>query len=300
MAKKKIVESVASQAGISIAFEAIEADQSRNNRDMSAANVTLLAESIRTEGLLQPLVVVVTETGEDGLPTKVRLNSGFRRHAAIAMLRAESPTLAERFERIPVRVLDASPDNEKSDLDVKNLVENVLRDDLAPYELAEGIAKIVDAENLTVAQVSKRLGLSRSHVGNLLRAKRCLIPEIWNALKTVREGTKDGRGTTLTWCFQVAALPEDEQRTAWQEHIGASPAGDDTDGDATGAEGGEGEKAKKKKPSKKVIEEYVKALNTVPKEQRDDEWRGVAAALAWARGDRKTPPIKLTPKGDDE
>ncbi|HVE81617.1 MAG TPA: ParB/RepB/Spo0J family partition protein, partial [Myxococcales bacterium] len=108
-----------------------------------------LAESIKAQGMIQP--VLVRRDG-DGY----RLIAGERRWRA-----AQLAGLTE----IPALVREAS-DGEAFQL---ALVENLQRADLNPVEEAEGYRRLMDEFRLTQEQVSQRVGKDRSTVANALR-----------------------------------------------------------------------------------------------------------------------------------
>ena len=122
--------------------------QPRRRFDESALDA--LAESLRTSGLVQP--VVVRPLGDGGY----ELIAGERRWQA-----------AKRagIDRIPALVRDAA-DRERLEL---ALVENVVREDLNPMELAHAVAALVEDFGQTHAHVASTLGRSRPGISNLLR-----------------------------------------------------------------------------------------------------------------------------------
>ena len=108
-----------------------------------------LAESIRHQGILQPLVVRKVEDGYE-------LIIGERRFRA-----AQRASL----ERVPVIVKDVS--NAES-LEMA-LVENIQREELTPIEEALAYRQLMEEFHLTQEEVASRVGKSRPVVTNLLR-----------------------------------------------------------------------------------------------------------------------------------
>ncbi len=108
-----------------------------------------LVESVRTHGILQPLVV--RRVGNE-----YQLIAGERR------LRAAKQA---GLERVPVVVREAS---EREMLELA-LVENLQREDINPMEAAEAYRRLMSEFELTQEQVAERVGKSRSSVANLLR-----------------------------------------------------------------------------------------------------------------------------------
>jgi ParB family chromosome partitioning protein len=113
-----------------------------------------LAESVRTHGVLQPLVVSRRES-EGGVAT-YQLIAGERR------LRAAR---AAGLTRVPVVVRETTPQG----LLELALVENVQRADLNALEEAAAYRQLVEEFNLTQEEVARRAGKSRAAVANALR-----------------------------------------------------------------------------------------------------------------------------------
>ena len=108
-----------------------------------------LADSIRQQGVLQPLVVRKADSGYE-------LIVGERRFRA-----------AQRagLERVPVIVKEVS-DAESLEM---ALVENIQREELTPIEEALAYRQLMDEFQLTQEDVAKRVGKSRPVIANLLR-----------------------------------------------------------------------------------------------------------------------------------
>lgn len=110
-----------------------------------------LAASIRTHGVMQPLIVGAAD--EAGKHTLI---AGERRWRA--------STLAGLTD-VPVVVMDASP-QEMLELAI---VENVVRADLSPMEEAHAYRRLIEDFNLTQGEVAERVGKSRVAITNTLR-----------------------------------------------------------------------------------------------------------------------------------
>lgn len=121
--------------------------QPRKEFDETA--VKELAESIRSEGLLQPIVVRKVKGGYE-------LIAGERRLRAFKQL-------GQKF--IPVRVIEASDATSA----VLALLENLQRADLNPVDEAIGVASLMRDFNLTQEAVADRLGKPRASIANLVR-----------------------------------------------------------------------------------------------------------------------------------
>lgn len=123
-----------------------------------------LADSIRSEGLLQP--IVVRETGDGAF----ELIAGERRWRAFKLL---------NLKMIPARVVKATDASSAA----MTLIENLQRENLNPIEEAFGLGSLMRDFNLTQEAVSERVGKPRSSVANTLRLLS-LAPEIQGFVAT--------------------------------------------------------------------------------------------------------------------
>jgi len=117
----------------------------------------LLAESIRTHGIIQPIVVKPAD-----IPDRYVLIAGERRWRAAQLA---------GLDEVPVIVMDVSL---QAQLELA-LVENVIRSDLSPLEEAVAYRQLIDEFGLTQADVAERVGRSRVSVTNTLRL--ILLPD---------------------------------------------------------------------------------------------------------------------------
>ncbi len=124
--------------------------QPRANFDPEA--LAELAESIRTHGVIQPLVV----TSAPERPGHYWLIAGERRWRAARMA---------ALQEVPVIVREATPQQ----LMEWALVENVQRADLNPLEEAAAFQALMTEFNLTQAEVAERVGKSRPAIANTVR-----------------------------------------------------------------------------------------------------------------------------------
>ena len=117
---------------------------------MDEGSLYELAESIKAQGIMQP--VLVRLVGEE----RYEIIAGERRVRA-----AKLAGLAE----VPVLVKDV-PDEAAATM---ALIENIQREDLNPLEEAQGIQRLIHEFNLTHEQAAQAVGRSRSAASNLLR-----------------------------------------------------------------------------------------------------------------------------------
>ena len=129
--------------------------QPRTKLDETALNE--LADSIREQGLMQPILVRPASHG------RFEIIAGERRWRA-----AQRAGLKE----VPTLVKDV-PDNTAL---VLALIENIQREDLNPLEEAHGLQRLIDEFGLTHEAAAKAVGRSRSAVTNLLRLTQLAKP----------------------------------------------------------------------------------------------------------------------------
>ena len=133
-----------------LAVELVKPNPRQPRRDFDEEALLALAESIRSRGLLQPVVVRPLAGGT------FELVAGERRLRAAKLA---------GLERIPAVVREAE-DWERLDL---ALAENMARVDLNPVEEARACAMLVEDLGITKGEVGRRVGKSRVAVSNLIR-----------------------------------------------------------------------------------------------------------------------------------
>lgn len=138
-------------------------DQPR--RTFSAESISQLADSIREQGVLQPLLVAPAGSG------RYMIIAGERRYRA---------GREAGLETLPCIVKDIDVIRQRE----VALIENLQREDLNPVESALGIRALMDGYGLTQEEVAARLAKSRPAVANLLRI--LTLPEA--VLDMVRDG----------------------------------------------------------------------------------------------------------------
>jgi ParB family chromosome partitioning protein len=113
-----------------------------------------LAESIKAQGIMQPILVRRVVQGEHA--GKYEIIAGERRYRAAKLAGLDS---------VPVLVRDV-PDEAAAAM---SLIENIQREDLNPLEEAHGLQRLVKEFGLTHEQAAQAVGRSRSAASNLLR-----------------------------------------------------------------------------------------------------------------------------------
>ncbi|WP_409296369.1 nucleoid occlusion protein [Peribacillus sp. SCS-26] len=118
--------------------------------------ISELAQTIRTHGIIQP--IVVRKYGEN----KYEIIAGERRYRAMTKL---------GWDTVPVIVKDF---NDKETASVA-LIENLQREELSPIEEAMAYARLLELHELTQEALAQRLGIGQSTVANKLRLLK--LPE---------------------------------------------------------------------------------------------------------------------------
>ncbi|MBY0408147.1 MAG: ParB/RepB/Spo0J family partition protein [Rickettsiales bacterium] len=111
-----------------------------------------LADSIRKNGIMQPIIVRVSGKQEG----KYEIVAGERRWRASKLA---------KLEQVPVIIRDI-PDKQALEL---ALVENIQRQDLSAIEEANGYQRLIEEFDYTQEELAGVIGKSRSHIANLLR-----------------------------------------------------------------------------------------------------------------------------------
>ena len=132
-------------------------------RDFDPDALHELADSIKAQGLMQP--IVVRELGEE----RFEIIAGERRWRAVQL--AGLPTLSVLVRNVPDEAVVAMA-----------LIENIQREDLNPMEEAIALDRLQSEFELTQQEVASAVGKSRSAVANLLRLI-ALEPEVKTLLE---------------------------------------------------------------------------------------------------------------------
>jgi ParB family chromosome partitioning protein len=135
---------------LSLPIENIRPNAKQPRRDFKVEELDALADSIKSQGLLQPVVV---RPGENG---SFELIAGERRWRAAARA---------GFDRVPAIVRKTSDD----DMLPLALVENLLRQDLNPIEEAQAYLDLSESSGWTQELIATKVSKSRAHVANAIR-----------------------------------------------------------------------------------------------------------------------------------
>ncbi|MDC3114390.1 ParB/RepB/Spo0J family partition protein, partial [Alphaproteobacteria bacterium] len=132
-----------------VSIEKIFRDETQPRKEFDKEKIAELAQSIKNNGLIQPLIV--TKKNSDSY----MLVAGERRWRAA--------------QNTDLKVLPALLLPEDLDKDEISLIENIQREDLRVTEEAKAYQHLVEKNNYTHEELSNIVGKSRSHITNLLR-----------------------------------------------------------------------------------------------------------------------------------
>ena len=171
-----------------VKFEEIEVGVVQNHR-RDLGDIGELAESIKSIGLLQPLVVLYKHAGGRGFvrPTDGKtvfsryiLVSGHRRYAAMEKLRKENAPDgdgASLFDEVPVVLFQGNEVNAK----IAQLDENIKRKDLNYVEQADSFVDLVNC-GLSQAEIGRRIHKTTRWVSLLVTIRTKCCDQVLRAL----------------------------------------------------------------------------------------------------------------------
>ena len=166
-----------------LAVELIRPNPDQPRRTFDPEALVALSESIRVQGMLQPVVVRPLAGG------RYELVAGERRLRAAEMA---------GLERVPA-IVRQTEEGERLEL---ALIENVAREDLNPVEEARACATLVEDLGITKEELGRRIGKSRVAVSNLVRL--LALPD--DALELIARGElSEGHGRALLTCKDQSA-----------------------------------------------------------------------------------------------
>ncbi len=161
----------------------VEPNRDQPRKQFNQESLEELAESIKSYGVIQPIVV----SKMDGYYGIV---AGERRWRAAKLA---------GLEEIPAIIRQ---DDEQTNREIA-LIENIQREDLNPYDKALGIRSLMDKYGMTQEEVSKKIGKSRSSISNTVR--------ILNLAPDVLELVKEGK-LTEGHCKALAAITDEKRQ----------------------------------------------------------------------------------------
>jgi ParB family chromosome partitioning protein len=167
--------SVAASPGEELArlpLDVLQRGRYQPRTDMRADSLSELADSIKAQGVVQPIVVRALEPAAGGAPgaqQRYEIIAGERRWRAAQMAGlADIPAV---IRRIPDSAAIAVA-----------LIENIQRENLNPLEEARALTRLISEFGLTHQEAAEAVGRSRAGVSNLLRLLE-LPPEVCELLE---------------------------------------------------------------------------------------------------------------------
>jgi ParB family chromosome partitioning protein len=161
----KTVQAPAASSPTEVPIDAIQSNPQQPRRTFDQDALEELAQSIRTDGIIQPLIV---RKHQDGY----QLVAGERRWRAAGIA---------GLARVPVVVQEISDERM---LEIA-LIENIQREDLNPIEMAEAFDRMSHDLNLTQEEIGRRTGKDRAVIANAIRLLQ--LPQEIKALLAQRK-----------------------------------------------------------------------------------------------------------------
>ena len=154
-----------------VKLSSIKPDPKQPRKTMDKDKLLELAESIKKNGVLQPVILTYKEKEE-----VYYLVNGERRFAA---------TKKAGLDFIPA-IIRPSNYNERQRLQ-EQLVENIQRENIPPIEEARAIQMLMDADKISIRQAGERLGKPKSYIGEIVGILRIPTKKLERAKKLPKQ-----------------------------------------------------------------------------------------------------------------
>jgi ParB family chromosome partitioning protein len=177
---------------VDVEYSLVKPNPFQPRREFDEQELQRLAESIDTQGLLQPILVRQKENRE------FEIISGERRYRALGLLGKK---------QVPCVVRQKVSDREMMEI---ALVENIQREDLNEIEKADGYHKLIIEHGYTHDELAKQMGKSRTAVTNSLRLLN-LSDEIQNMVRK--------NHITMGHARALLAIADNTSRNLWAKKI---------------------------------------------------------------------------------
>lgn len=161
-----------------------------------------LAESIKSQGVLQPIVVRPLPEGQADIEHRYEIVFGHRRFRACRAL----PDYQDGTLGVPAIVREM----DDQDAAIAQVAENMQRADVSPLEEADSLARLHREHNLPADRICERIGKSRSYVYNRIK--------LANACAAVRDAITT-QGLPAEVAVEVARLRGEKLQTAALKRI---------------------------------------------------------------------------------
>jgi ParB family chromosome partitioning protein len=159
----KVSDAPAGTAPTALRLSQLQTGRFQPRTRMDEGALYELAESIKSQGVMQPVLVRPLAGQRGGAVSSYEIIAGERRVRAARLA---------GLDEVPVLVKDV-PDETAA---VMALIENMQREDLNPLEEAQGLQRLVSEFHLTHEQAAQAVGRSRSAASNLLRLLNLAAP----------------------------------------------------------------------------------------------------------------------------
>lgn len=146
----------AANAPLKVALSAIAPNPQQPRRHFAGQQMEELVASVKSQGILQPILVRPLTRCPDGSPVTYEIVAGERRWRAAQQA---------GITAVPVVVREMTD----QEVLIVALMENLQREDLTPMEEALGLQQLRDEFGLSQEDMAQKLGKSRSAVANTLR-----------------------------------------------------------------------------------------------------------------------------------
>ena len=171
-------------------LDSVQPNVDQPRKHFAEEKLVALAASIRTRGLLQPIVVRRTEGG-------FQLLAGERRFRAAKLA---------GIDRLPALIREGDDPLEIA------LIENLQREDLSPLEEAEALALLIERHGYSHREIADLLGKSRPYVSNTLALIR--LPE-----QVKDDIHRAGRGVSRELLMEIARQGDQEAAVSLWERL---------------------------------------------------------------------------------
>ncbi len=159
----KVADAPAASLPTSLRLSQLRTGRYQPRTRMDEGSLYELAESIKSQGVMQPVLVRPVAQGGGATAVDYEIIAGERRVRAARLA---------GLDEVPVLVKNV-PDEAAA---VMALIENMQREDLNPLEEAQGLQRLVSEFKLTHEQAASAVGRSRSAASNLLRLLNLAAP----------------------------------------------------------------------------------------------------------------------------
>ncbi|MGL6112622.1 MAG: ParB/RepB/Spo0J family partition protein, partial [Rubrivivax sp.] len=159
----KVNEGPADSAPTTLRLTQLRSGRYQPRTRMDEGSLYELAESIKSQGVMQPVLVRPVPGQRGSAASEYEIIAGERRFRAARLA---------GLDEVPVLVKDVSDEAAA----VMALIENMQREDLNPLEEAQGLHRLVTEFKLTHEQAAQAVGRSRSAASNLLRLLNLAAP----------------------------------------------------------------------------------------------------------------------------